>query len=223
MRNSILFFGLVFISSFLNAQRYEFDYLLQWSTTTKFGTSNRLYFINSNNPNYRILIFDQPDGQLYAWLEDYADTDKHVRHVFNVVVTDPSSGKYRFIYGSTYKTGNYGHIKMGKLQLKKIDHNFYAISIYNTKGSQMPYASFEFYLEESDDLILFNNMENPKYLLFQPLIEAALPKDKKYTITRYITKNTYGTASDEKLISKQKIALTLEVTADQLRFKTKKN
>ena len=205
------------------AQKYEFDYLLEWETTTRVGTSNRFFFINSNNPDYRLLIFDKAAGKQYAWLEDHPNADKHVVHVFQIVVADPTSGKYRFIYDSSYKFGNYGHSKAGKLELDKIDHNFYSIAIFNQKKTKKPDAFFNFYVEESDVQILFNNMENPKYLQFQPLIAASLPKDKKYTITRYITKNASGVASDEKFIDKQKVALKLEVSPEKLKFEKRES
>lgn len=211
--------GILLLILFCNsadAQKYEFDYLLEWETVEGWradGSTNTV-LINSKNSDYYLTLYkDLKSNGEKAQIWDF---ENELNHFYEVSVSGSNEAVLNFAYAWSTKTGKSKKFSSVPMELKEIGQNNYVITTYANKNKKKPQYRFEFTLEESPDNLFFFHIEGINKQEMINLIKSGFPENKHFVIANYKTIYPSGSIEHMKLTGKQKVALTLEFSPEQL-------
>lgn len=209
----------LFISfpTYIFAQKYDFDYLLEWVTEEGWrgAGSRNMVLINSKNAHYDLNIYT--DYQTNTQKAKIWDNENGISHYYDVVIKGSENTVFKFVYTGSVKIGEI-KFRSVPMEMKNTGGDQYAIITYAGKKRKRPQYRFEFTLENSTDDLFSFSIEGINTAEVVSLIKSAFPENQEFAITEYKTIYPSGSVEHMKLIQKQKLNLQLNITPSQIKF-----
>ncbi len=207
MKKLIGFLLLLLFCSTLNAQKYEFDYLLQYSLEH----GNSTYFVNSKNPDFHLQM--KGPGDPKAILRDKKNGWVHVYSF----VEDAAGNSATFTYEASIKT-DYDSKPMSAFEIKEIGKDRYLIASAKPKRLQAKNLVIDIKLKTFSENVVNILTDSDHDSVFYHLISNALPPGSKYIIEESKVKSFNGNVEVKKLMYQEKIEPKLEILPQQLKL-----
>ena len=217
MKKFLLVFLLIQICT-LNAQKFDFDYILNSENTREIKQHNYKSYdmVNSKNHNlYMEVAQNTLSKDLYSILLDYSDK---IIYRFDINKFANNNLKFNYQYASQM-SGKYPP-KTKSFKIEKIGDLAYRI--YTSTNAKRKYEDFELFINLQpfeDDLLIINFEVFTKEQMnaIENLIKNQLQKDSKIGnfYIKEITYNYFKKSVLNKRITPEKISLTIDIPKEK--------
>ena len=139
-----LLYTLFFVSTFINAQEYQFDYVFKYNIMAKGESHDDIRYINSNDDSFFLFVRKDSENNLYAKLYD----SKNFKiHTFKVIVDGDKLNfeheKSDAFYFDKNRFKKYDY-RITKKESKSEGLDAFQVDIYKNKKSKKCITSINF-------------------------------------------------------------------------------
>ena len=218
MKDVILFCGIL-ASVFVNAQRYEFDYITEVETKVLTGRLNgkahtETMLVNSKDPGYSLSFSKSAyDGSYSAIIQDRS---RGIAHYFSAEIEESPDLKINLTYSDSHLFSTKRDTRIRRAEVEQLGTLHFDYQFFYTKKGKKPDIHVIFELEKAErELMFFFPKElrfSDKMVIFSR-VKSNLPKDENFLIRKFTAH--FPHSSSVQSILKSYSAVDLKVSVNK--------
>lgn len=196
------------VSMTFSAQKYEFNYLLEYSGVS----AKHLYFINSKDCSYQLSLYNSSTQK--AILRDYRND---IFHYYSYsAVGEKGALIFRYVASEKSKMQNNDR-EYAKIETFEKDQ--YLLSSFRNKKARKPRMTVSVKMKPFEENVILFRADSYQNMAFCNLLQKELPQDTGYIIEEYQEKYYTDHQHTDRLTGYEKVQLILEIPSSKLVLK----